>query len=55
MQKEKESEEDMADIPDGPWQQEPISDGQKKFIENLITQAIDSGLDETRCRSKRHT
>ena len=33
---EKESEEDMADIPDGPWQQEPISDGQKNFIESLL-------------------
>jgi hypothetical protein len=50
--KEKESEEDMADIPDGPWQQEPISDGQKKFIENLITQAIDSGLDELGAEAK---
>ena len=49
---EKESEEDMADIPDGPWQQEPISDGQKNFIESLITQAIDSGLDELGAEAK---
>ena len=50
--KEKESEEDMADIPDGPWQQEPISDGQKNFINTLITQCIDAGLDELGAEAK---
>jgi hypothetical protein len=49
---EKESEEDMADIPEGKWMEDPISDGQKKFIENLITQAIDSGLDELGAEAK---
>ena len=49
---EKESEEDMADIPDGPWQQEPISDGQKNFINTLITQCIDAGLDELGAEAK---
>ena len=50
--KELESEEDMADIPEGKWMEDPISDGQKKFIENLITQAIDSGLDELGAEAK---
>ena len=49
---EKESEEDMADIPSGKWEQDPISDGQKNFIESLITQAIDSGLDELGAEAK---
>ena len=49
---EKESEEDMADIPDGKWKEDPISDGQKNFIESLITQAIDSGLDELGAEAK---
>ena len=50
--KQKESEEDMADIPEGKWMEDPISDGQKNFIENLITQAIDSGLDELGAEAK---
>ena len=44
--------EDMTDIPDGPWKQEPISDGQKNFINTLITQAIDNGLDELGAEAK---
>ena len=42
----------MTDIPDGPWKQEPISDGQKNFINTLITQAIDNGLDELGAEAK---
>jgi len=49
---EKESEEDMADIPEGKWMEDPISDGQKNFIKSLITQAIDSGLDELGAEAK---
>jgi len=49
---EKESEEDMTDIPEGKWMEDPISDGQKNFIESLITQAIDSGLDELGAEAK---
>ena len=48
----KESEDDMADIPEGKWMDDPISDGQKNFIESLITQAIDSGLDELGAEAK---
>ena len=44
--------DDMTDIPDGPWKQEPISDGQKNFINTLITQAIDNGLDELGAEAK---
>lgn len=51
---EKESEEDMADIPEGKWMEDPISDGQKNFIESLITQAIDSGLDELGAEAKKY-
>ena len=49
---EKESEEDMADIPKGKWMEDPISDGQKNFIKSLIEQAIDSGLDELGAEAK---
>ena len=51
---EKESEEDMADIPDGKWKQDPISDGQKNFINSLIEQAIDSGLDDVAAEAKKY-
>ena len=51
---EKESEEDMADIPDGKWKDDPISDGQKNFINSLIEQAIDSGLDELGAEAKKY-
>ena len=50
----KKEEEDMADIPDGPWQQEPISEGQVKFIETLIKQAIDSGQDSLGAEAKQY-
>ena len=52
--KEMESEEDMAEIKEGPWMQEPISEGQVKFIESLITQAIDSKLDELAAEAKQY-
>lgn len=51
---EKESEDNVADIKEGPWMQEPISDGQKNFIESLITQAIDSKLDELAAEAKQY-
>jgi len=51
---EKESEEDMADIPDGKWKEDPISGGQKNFINSLIEQAIDSGLDELGAEAKKY-
>ena len=49
-----ESEDNVADIKEGPWMQEPISDGQKNFIESLITQAIDSKLDELAAEAKQY-
>jgi hypothetical protein len=52
--KEKESEEDMADIPDGKWKEDPISDGQKNFINSLIEQAIDAGKDELGAEAKKY-
>ena len=51
---EKESEEDMADIPSGKWEQDPISEGQKNFINSLIEQAIDSGQDEIGAEAKKY-
>ena len=51
---EKESEEDMADIPDGKWKEDPISDGQKNFINSLIEQAIDVGKDELGAEAKKY-
>jgi len=51
---EKESEEDMADIPEGKWMEDPISDGQKNFINSLIEQAIDSGKDELGAEAKKY-
>lgn len=45
-------EDDMADIPDGPWKQNPISDGQVNFIETLINQAIDKGKDDLAAEAK---
>ena len=50
----KESEEDMADIPEGKWMEDAISDGQKNFINSLITQAIDAGLDELGAEAKKY-
>jgi hypothetical protein len=49
---EKESEKDMTDIPEGKWMEDPISDGQKNFINTLVTQAIDAGLDELGAEAK---
>ena len=49
---QKESEEDMANIPEGKWMEDAISDGQKNFINSLITQAIDAGLDELGAEAK---
>ena len=51
---EKESEKDMADIPEGKWMDDPISDGQKNFINSLIEQAIDSGQDELGAEAKKY-
>lgn len=36
-------EEDMADIPSGKWEQDPVSDAQKNFLNTLIVECIDSG------------
>ena len=52
--KEKESEEDMSDIPDGKWKDDPISDGQKNFINSLIEQCIDAGKDELGAEAKKY-
>ena len=49
-----ESEDNVGEIKEGPWMQEPISDGQKNFIESLITQAIDSKLDELAAEAKQY-
>ena len=51
---QKESEEDMANIPEGKWMEDAISDGQKNFINSLITQAIDAGLDELGAEAKKY-
>ena len=51
---EKESEEDMSDIPDGKWKEDPISDGQKNFINSLIEQCIDAGKDELGAEAKKY-
>ena len=51
---EKESEKDMADIPEGKWMDDPISDGQKNFINSLIEQAIDAGQDELGAEAKKY-
>ena len=52
--KEMESEEDMAEIKEGPWMNDPISDGQKNFIKSLIEQAIDNKLDELAAEGKQY-
>ena len=51
---EKESEEDMTDIPEGKWMEDPISDGQKNFINSLIEQCIDAGQDELGAETKKY-
>ena len=45
-------ENDMTEIPSGPWEKNPISDGQKNFLESLITQAIDKGEDKLAAEAK---
>ena len=52
--KEKESEEDMSEIPEGKWMEDPISDGQKNFINSLIEQCIDAGQDELGAEAKKY-
>ena len=54
VEEKKVEEKDMADIPDGPWKQEPITEGQIKFIETLIKQAIDSGQDALGAEAKQY-
>jgi len=54
VEEKKVEEKDMADIPDGPWKQEPITEGQIKFIETLIKQAIDSGQDALAAEAKQY-
>ena len=44
----------MAEIKEGPWMQAPISEGQVNFIEMLIKQAIDDGLDELGAEAKQY-
>ena len=49
---EKEKENEMADIPSGDWEKDPISEGQVNFIKSLITQCIDAGKDEVATEGK---
>jgi len=35
--------EDMADIPSGKWEQDPMSDAQANFMDTLINECIDAG------------
>jgi hypothetical protein len=44
----------VADIPEGKWMEDPISDGQVKFIETLIKQVIDDGQDELGAEAKQY-
>ena len=46
--------EEMTEIPEGKWMEDAISDGQKNFINSLITQAIDAGLDELGAEAKQY-
>jgi len=50
----KKEEKDMADIPEGKWMDDPITEGQIKFIETLIKQAIDSGQDALAAEAKQY-
>ena len=47
-----EKENEMADIPSGDWEKDPISPGQVNFINSLITQCIDAGQDEVANEAK---
>jgi hypothetical protein len=49
-----EKEQEVADIPEGKWMEDPISDGQVKFIETLIKQVIDNGQDELGAEAKQY-
>ena len=49
-----EKEQEVADIPEGKWMDDPISDGQVKFIETLIKQVIDDGQDELGAEAKKY-
>ena len=49
-----EKEQEVADIPEGKWMEDPISDGQIKFIETLIKQVIDDGQDELGAEAKQY-
>ena len=49
-----EKEQEVADIPEGKWMDDPISDGQVKFIETLIKQVIDDGQDELGAEAKQY-
>ena len=51
---EMEKDKDMAEIKEGPWMQEPISEGQIKFIESLITQAVDDKQDALAAEAKQY-
>ena len=44
----------MTDIPEGKWMEDPISDGQKNFINSLIEQCIDAGQDELGAEAKKY-
>ena len=54
VEEKKVEEKDMADIPEGKWMEDPISEGQIKFIETLIKQAIDSGQDKLDAEAKQY-
>jgi len=54
VEEKKVEEKDMADIPEGKWMEDPISEGQIKFIETLIKQAIDSGQDALGAEAKQY-
>lgn len=46
IEEDKEQEEEMTEIPEGKWMQDPMTDAQKNFIMNtLIPECIDSGQD----------
>ena len=47
-----EKENEVADIPSGDWEKDPISEGQKNFINSLIKQCIDAGQDEVAAEAK---
>ena len=51
---EMEKEKDMGEIKEGPWMQEPISEGQIKLIESLITQAVDDKQDALAAEAKQY-